>query len=118
MKVSEFKDVHSFRLEPGIYTVFISAMGYKKREIAMAVKGDISKNLYTVELTRIEESGKVLEVEDSLRIIDDFEDIKDRLEGMSIRFTLREAELTPRACDILNKIVELIRYKKMFVCLL
>jgi len=112
IEVSEFKDVHSFRLEPGIYTVFISVEGYKNREIAMAVKGEISKNLYTVELTRIEEPGKVLEVEDSLRIIDDFEDIKDRLENMRVRFTLREAELTPGACDILNKIVELVRDKR------
>lgn len=112
IEVSEFKDVHSFRLEPGIYNVFISAVGYKEREIAMAVKGEISKNLYTVELTQIEESGKVLEVEDSLKKTDDFEDIKYRLEGMTVRFTLREAELTPVACDVLNKIVELIRDKK------
>ncbi len=106
------KNIHSLELEPGIYTSFISAAGYKDKEIAMAVKGGTSKNLYTIELSKIEEQKKPVTAADSVRIIDNFEEIKDQVEGISIRFPLNRADLTPRALSILNRIIELIRDNK------
>jgi outer membrane protein OmpA-like peptidoglycan-associated protein len=112
IEVSGFKDVHSFKIEPGVYTMLISATGYKDRKIGIVVKEEISKNLHTIEMSKIEESGRPLEVEDSVKIIDNFEEVKDQVEGISIRFFFREAELTTRARNILNRIIELIRNNK------
>jgi len=112
VQVSQFENIHSFELEPGIYTSFISAVGYKDKEIAIAVKGGTSKNLYTIELSKIEEQKKPVTAADSVKIIDNFEEIKDQIEGISIRFPLNRADLTPRALSILNRIIELIRDNK------
>ena len=102
------KNIHSFELEPGIYTSFISARGYKDKEIAMAVKGGTSKNLYTIELSKIEEQKKPVTPADSVKIIDNFEEIKDQVEGISIKFPLGEFKLTSRAYGVVDRIVELI----------
>jgi len=112
IEVSEFKDVHSFRLEPGIHNIFITAEGYKNRETTAAIKGEKSENLYTVELSRMEKSEIVIELGDSAKTVDNFEDIKGEIEGLSIKFHYGNAELTVMARDILNRIIELIRDKK------
>jgi len=54
VKASAFKDIHSFSLEPGMYTSHISATDYVDKKIEMAVKGGISENLYTIELSKKE----------------------------------------------------------------
>jgi len=108
VQVSRLKNIHSFELEPGMYTSFISATGYRDKEIAMAVKGGTSKNFYTIELNKIEEPKKPVKAEDSVKIIDNFEEIKDQVEGISIKFPFSKADLTPRAHSILNRIIELI----------
>jgi outer membrane protein OmpA-like peptidoglycan-associated protein len=105
VEVSEFKDVHSFKLEPGIYTIFVSVTGYKDKKLGIVVKEEISKNLHTVEMSKIEE---VMKAEDSVKVIDNFKEVKDQVEGISIRFFFREADLTTRARGILNRIIELI----------
>ncbi len=102
------KNIHSFELEPGLYTSFITAAGYRNKEIEMTVKGGTSKNFYTIELNKIEEPKKPVKAEDSIRIIDNFEEIKDQVEGISIKFPLGEFKLTPRAYGISDRIVELI----------
>jgi len=107
VKVSAFKDIHSFSLEPGMYTSHISATDYVDRKIEMAVKGGISKNLYTIELSKKEIPKKPDKVKDSVEIYD-FGDLKNQVEGISIKFPLGEFKLTSRAYGILDRIVELI----------
>ncbi len=105
----EIKNTHSFILESGVYPTFISAAGYKEREIMMAVKGGKSKNLYTIELSKIEESKEPLEAKDSVKVVDNFKDIKDQVEGINVMFSFREFDLSMRAYGILDRIVELVR---------
>jgi outer membrane protein OmpA-like peptidoglycan-associated protein len=112
VKVSIFNNFHTFSLEPGIYTSFIRAAGYRDKEIAMTVKEGKSGNLFTIELSKIEETKKPVTAADSVRIIDNFEEIKDQVEGISIKFPLNRADLTPRALSILNRITELISDNK------
>jgi len=107
VKVSAFKDIHSFSLEPGMYTSHISATNYVDRKIEMAVKGGISENLYTIELSKKEIPKKPDKVKDSVEIYD-FGDLKNQVEGISIKFPLGEFKLTSRAYGILDRIVELI----------
>lgn len=108
VEISKAKSIHSFKLESGIYTAFISATGYKDREIDMIVKEETDKNLYTIELSEREEPVKLEEVEDSVKIIDNFEYLKNEIEGIRIKFPFRKAELTPIAHDKLKRIIELI----------
>jgi outer membrane protein OmpA-like peptidoglycan-associated protein len=112
VKISTLDNFHTFSLEPGIYTSFIQAAGYRDKEIAMAVKSGNSGNLFTIELIEIEEIKKPLKAEDSVMIIDNFEEIKDQVEGISIKFPLNRADLTPRAHSILNRIIDLITKNK------
>jgi len=112
VQVSQFENIHSFSLEPGMYTSHISATNYTDKKIEMAVKGGTSTNLYTIELSKIEKPKKPVKAEDSVKIIDNFEEIKDQVESISIKFPLGEFKLTSRAYGILDRIVELIRDDK------
>ncbi len=150
VEISKDKSIHPFKLEPGIYTAFISATGYKDKEIDMMVKEETDKNLYTIELSgieepvkleevedsvkiieteesvkpeeiedsveiiKIEEPAKPEEVEDSVKIIDNFEYIKNEIDGIRIKFPFRKAKLTPTARDKLKRIIELISDNKDF----
>jgi outer membrane protein OmpA-like peptidoglycan-associated protein len=102
-------NTHSFILEPGVYPAFISAIGYKERAIMIAVKGGKGKNLYTITLSKIEESEEPLEAKDSVKVVDNFGDIKDQVEGINIKFSFKKFDLSTRAYGILDRIVELIR---------
>jgi outer membrane protein OmpA-like peptidoglycan-associated protein len=112
LETSGSNNTHSFALVPGIYTAFISAIGYKDKKTAVAVKGKESKNLYTIEMSKMEESIKPVEIEDSAKTINNFEYVKGEIEGMVVKFPYGEAELTGKARDILNKITELIKDNK------
>ncbi len=107
--ISGPRNTHSFELKPGIYNVFISAGGYKDKETPVAVK---SETLYKIELSGMEESEIVIEEGDSAKTVDDFEEIKDEIEGLSVNFHYGEAELTVVTRNILNRIIGLIRDKK------
>jgi outer membrane protein OmpA-like peptidoglycan-associated protein len=112
IKVSPLNNIHSFYLEPGIYNALISATEYKDKKIAMTVKGGMSKNFYTVELSKIRKERKPMTAEDSVKIIENFTGIKNEVEGISIRFPLNKSDLTPRAHSILNRIIGLIKDNK------
>lgn len=105
--ISVNSNFHSFSLKPDMYIAHITSEGYFDKTIEMAVKKELS-NLYTVELNKKEIPNEPVKAEDSLVIVDNFEDIKDQVEGISIRFPINRAELTPRAHRILDRIVELI----------
>lgn len=99
---------HSFSLKPDMYVAHITSEGYFDKTIEMAVKREPSINMYTVELNKKEIPEEIIKAEDSVVIVDNFEDIKDQVEGISIKFPLNRAELTPRAHRILDRIIELI----------
>jgi len=111
VKVSTFKNIHSFSLEPGMYTSHISATNYTDKKIEMAVKGGISENLYTIELNKKEIPKKTDTVKDSVKIYD-FGNLKNQVEGISIKFPFKKADLTPRAHSILDRIIELLSDNK------
>jgi outer membrane protein OmpA-like peptidoglycan-associated protein len=100
------RKIHSFSLEPGMYIAHITSEDYFDRTIEMAVKRE--PNMYTIELNKKEIPKEPLRAEDSLVIVDNFGDIKDEVEGISIKFPINRAELTPRAHRILDRIVELV----------
>ena len=102
-------NAHSFILEEGVYPTSISAPGYTDRKIAMAVKGGNSKNFYTITLSKIGESKEPVEPEDSIEVVDNFEGIKDQVEGINIKFPLSGFDLSARAYGILDRIVELVK---------
>ena len=108
------KDIHSFQLEPGLYTSYISAAGYTDKEIAITIKEGKSVNSYTVELSKIEKQEKPSKALDSLKTIDNFEEIKDQVEDISIKFAYRKAILTPKTNSILNRIIELTKNNEDF----
>jgi outer membrane protein OmpA-like peptidoglycan-associated protein len=112
VEISKVKSIHSFKLEPGIYNSFVSATGYKDRKISMMVKEELDKNLYTIELAEIEDTVKPEELQDSVEIINKFEYIKSEIEGISIKFPFRKADLTPIARDKLKGIIKLISDNK------
>jgi outer membrane protein OmpA-like peptidoglycan-associated protein len=103
------KNAHSFILEEGVYPASISADGYEESKIVLAVKGGNIKNIYKITLSKIKESKELLEAKDSVKVVDNFEDIKDRVEGINVLFPFREFDLTVRSYGILDRIVELVR---------
>jgi len=106
--ISLDRKIHSFSLKPDMYIAHITSEGYFDKAIEMPVKREPSVNMYTIELNKKEIVKKTFGAEDSLVIVDNFEDIKDEVEGISIKFPLNRAELTPRAHRILDRIIELI----------
>jgi outer membrane protein OmpA-like peptidoglycan-associated protein len=100
--------LHSFWLKSDMYTAHITSEGYFDKNIEMAVKREQDGNLYTVELNKKEVPKEIIRAEDSVVIVDNFENIKDQVEGISIRFPVNRADLTPRADRILDRIIELI----------
>jgi outer membrane protein OmpA-like peptidoglycan-associated protein len=106
--VSSNRKIHSFSLKPNIYIAHIKSEDYIDKDIELPVKRELSGNLYTVELNKKEIMKKIIKVEDSVVIVDNFEDIKNQVEGISIRFPFERADLTPRAHRILDRIIELI----------
>jgi len=108
VKASAFKETHSFSLEPGMYTSHILATNYKDKEIEMAVKKGISENLYTIELSKKEILKKPVEAKDSIKVVDNFGDIKNTVENISIKFPFKKFDITVRAYGILDRVVELI----------
>lgn len=114
VEIFKAKSTHSFKLEPGTYTSFVSARGYIDEKISIMVKEESDENLYTIELGEIENSVKPQEVQDSTKIINNFEYIKNEIDGIRIKFPFRKAELTPIAHDKLKRIIELISDNKDF----
>jgi outer membrane protein OmpA-like peptidoglycan-associated protein len=99
--VSENRKIHSFLLKPGVYILHITSEGYFNKKIEMVVKREISRNLYTVEL------NKKSVPKDSIKV-DDFEDVKNTVESIRVKFGFKKYDLTAGAYSILDKIVELI----------
>ena len=114
VKISKDNSIHSFSLDPGIYTTSVSATGYKDEEISMMVNEETIEKLYIIELSGIEDSLKPEEVKESVKIIDKFEDIRNEIESISIKFHYRKTELTPIARDKLKRIIELMSDNKVF----
>ena len=108
LEVSLDRKIHSFSLTPDMYIAHITSEGYFDRDIELGVRREPGSNMYTIELNKKEVEKKTFGVEDSLVIVDNFEDIKDEVEGISIKFPVNRAELTPRAHRILDRIIELI----------
>jgi outer membrane protein OmpA-like peptidoglycan-associated protein len=61
----------------------------------------------TAEADKIKEK-KQIEAVDSVKITDNFDDIKARIEDMRVNFVYAKAELTAAASDLLNRILELL----------
>jgi outer membrane protein OmpA-like peptidoglycan-associated protein len=112
VEVSANRTIHSFLLGPGVYVSHITSEGYFDKEIEMIVKGEIGKNLYTVELNKKVIPEKPIEAKDSVTVVDDFGDIKNTVEGISVKFSFKKFDLTPRAYGILDRVVELVREDK------
>lgn len=108
VNISAFKSIHSFSLEPGIYTLRIMATDYIDKTIKMGVKGVETQNQYTIELSKKETPKKAIKTEIPARAAGDFENIKKTIDGMIIKFPSKNYELTVRAYSILDTIVELI----------
>jgi outer membrane protein OmpA-like peptidoglycan-associated protein len=108
VEVSANKIFHPFWLKPDMYIAHIKSEGYFDKKIELAVKGESSTSLLTIGLDKKGIPEKVISAEDSVVIVDNFGDVRDEVEGISIRFSVNRAQLTSRAHRILDRIVELI----------
>jgi len=108
-QISVNRRVHSFLLEPGVFITYITSEGYVNKKIEITVKGKKVGNLFTVELNKKKTNEKPIGLEDSIVVVDDFENMKNTVEGISIRFPFKKFDITARGYGILDRIVELIR---------
>jgi outer membrane protein OmpA-like peptidoglycan-associated protein len=106
--VSKNRKIHSFLLKPDVYIAHITSEGYFNKKIKMVVKGEVSRNLYTVELNKKSIPKKPIEAKGSIFSVDDFEGVKNTVEGMRVKFIFKEFDLSSRAYEVLDRIVELI----------
>ncbi|MEJ2567325.1 MAG: OmpA family protein, partial [candidate division WOR-3 bacterium] len=101
------KSSHSFMLEPGIYTVSISADGYEDKRFALKVKKGTDRNLFVVELNKIEKNEKTRKNEGSERRKYDLEDIEDVKDNLNIKYPFKEDYFDLGALNTLKKAIEI-----------
>jgi len=115
---SEFENTHSFTLEPGVYTTIISAAGYRDRTFAMTVKGRTNgkngRKLYAIELSKTEGTKEPVEAEYSRIITDNFKEIKEEVEEISIKYPFQRAYLNLAARTMLKRVVKVMNENQDF----
>ena len=115
---STVKNTHSFTLEPGVYNTIISATGYLDRKFAMTVRGNGNGNgsgrLYAIELNKITESQKTVKDKDYVLITDNFEELKEEIEEIAIKYPFQRAYLNLAALTMLKRVVKIMNDNKDF----
>ena len=93
VQISINRRIHSFLLEPGVFIAYITSEGYANKKIEITVKGGMGENLYTVELNKKKVNENLIEAKDSVVVVDDFVDVKNTVEGVSIKFPFKNIYL-------------------------